>query len=224
MSIPIVGGAYPPIGGGSIPPIDTLSCIAYFGLNTKRFLKVLAWMVGCAVSPPGGIRQPDFIALGRTVMYGTRFRRRGVLRPESTAGRRSRRRLLMRPAAYAILAVARLHGRRHLAFDRQARRGQGSRSRRSARAFTVTAGDLAFILKQIKIAERHAARSRQARSGIRQPVRSATRLLPVAGRPGREPDPGPADVLRPAHRRRLVQQPVPGPGDSSRPPTSRSRG
>ena len=39
-------------------------------------------------------------------MYGTRFRRRGVLRPESTAGGRSCRRLLMRPAAYAILAVA----------------------------------------------------------------------------------------------------------------------
>jgi hypothetical protein len=39
-------------------------------------------------------------------MYGTRFRRRGVLRPESTTGVRSRRRLLMRPAAYAILAAA----------------------------------------------------------------------------------------------------------------------
>ena len=38
-------------------------------------------------------------------MYGTRFRRRGVLRPETTPGGRSRRRLLMRPVAYAILAA-----------------------------------------------------------------------------------------------------------------------
>ena len=39
-------------------------------------------------------------------MYGTRFKRRGALRPETTPGGRSRRRLLMRPAAYAVLAAA----------------------------------------------------------------------------------------------------------------------
>ena len=38
-------------------------------------------------------------------MYGTRFKRRGALRPEITPGGRSRRRLLMRPAAYAVLAA-----------------------------------------------------------------------------------------------------------------------
>ena len=38
-------------------------------------------------------------------MYGTRFRRRGVSRPATTLGGRSRR-LLLRPAAYAILAAA----------------------------------------------------------------------------------------------------------------------
>ena len=87
-------------------------------------------------------------------MYGTRFRRRGVLRPETTPGGRSRRRLLMRPAAYAILAAvvcvaaATLPstGKNDQARAAQAPVGNG---------FTVTPADLAFILKQIKIAERH---------------------------------------------------------------------
>ncbi len=70
--------------------------------------------------------------------------------------------------------------------------------------FTVTAGDLTFILKQIKIAERHATTLTAA-----EPVRHARRPRP-------EPDPGPADRLRPAHRRRLLQQPVPGPRDVRR--------
>src|SRR6476646_4332763 len=87
-------------------------------------------------------------------MYGTRFRRRGVLRPETTPGGRSRRRLLMRPAAYAILAAvvcvaaATLPsaGKSDQARAAQAPVGNG---------FTVTPSDMAFILKQIKIAERH---------------------------------------------------------------------
>jgi len=87
-------------------------------------------------------------------MYGTRFRRRGVLRPETTPGGRSRRRLLMRPAAYAILAAvvcvaaATLPsaGKSDQARAAQAPVGNG---------FTVTPADLAYILKQIKIAERH---------------------------------------------------------------------
>ncbi len=87
-------------------------------------------------------------------MYGTRFRRRGVLRPETTPGGRSRRRLLMRPVAYAILAAvvcvaaATLPsaGKNDQARAAQAPVGNG---------FTVTPADLAFILKQIKIAERH---------------------------------------------------------------------
>ena len=44
--------------------------------------------------------------------------------------------------------------------------------------FTVTASDLAFILKQIKIAERHAAtlrrRTRAGRWSARRPTRSPT--------------------------------------------------
>src|SRR6476646_3502301 len=87
-------------------------------------------------------------------MYGTRFRRRGVLRPETTPGGRSRRRLLMRPAAYAILAAVvcvaaatlTSAGKSDQARAAQAPVGNG---------FTVTPADLAFILKQIKIAERH---------------------------------------------------------------------
>ena len=73
-------------------------------------------------------------------------------------------------------------------------------------------GDLAFILKQIKIAEHHAA----THDAGDRPVR-------LARRPGTGPDPGPPHLVRSAHGRRLVQQPVPGPGDVRVPPTSRSR-
>ena len=87
-------------------------------------------------------------------MYGTRFRRRGVLRPESTPGVRSRRRLLMRPAAYAILAAAVCVAAATLPSS-----GKNDQARAAVapvgNGFTVTPADLAFILKQIKIAERH---------------------------------------------------------------------
>ena len=63
--------------------------------------------------------------------------------------------------------------------------------------FTVTPGDLHFIMKQIKIAEQHASDA-----DGEQPVWHA-------GRPRPGPDPGPADAVRPADRRRLVQQPLP---------------
>ena len=87
-------------------------------------------------------------------MYGTRFRRRGVLRPESTPGVRSRRRLLMRPVAYAILAAAVCVAAATLPSS-----GKNDQAKAAVapvgNGFTVTPADLAFILKQIKIAERH---------------------------------------------------------------------
>jgi Ca2+-binding RTX toxin-like protein len=86
-------------------------------------------------------------------MYGTRFRRRGGSRPESTLGGRSRR-LLLRPAAYAILATAVC-----LAAATLPSGGKSDTANAAAgpvgSGFTVTPADLAFILKQIKIAERH---------------------------------------------------------------------
>jgi hypothetical protein len=86
-------------------------------------------------------------------MYGTRFRRRGGSRPESTLGGRSRR-LLLRPAAYAILATAVC-----LAAATLPSGGKSDAANAAAgpvgSGFTVTPADLAFILKQIKIAERH---------------------------------------------------------------------
>ena len=87
-------------------------------------------------------------------MYGTRFKRRGALRPEITPGGRSRRRLLMRPAAYAMLAAVVC-----LAAATLPSQGKNDQAKAAAgpvgNGFTVTPADLAFILKQIKIAERH---------------------------------------------------------------------
>ena len=87
-------------------------------------------------------------------MYGTRFKRRGALRPEITPGGRSRRRLLMRPAAYAVLAAVVC-----LAAATLPSQGRSDQAKAAAgpvgNGFTVTPADLAFILKQIKIAERH---------------------------------------------------------------------
>ena len=145
-------------------------------------------------------------------MYGTRYRRRGVLRPESTPGVRSRRRLLMRPAAYVILAAAVCVAAATLPST-----GKNDQARAAVapvgNGFTVTPADLAFILKQIKIAERHS----RAFEGIPD---AGTPLNPdPVGDPDycqalvgpNEPDPGPAHELRLAHGRRLVQQPVRGP-------------
>ena len=87
-------------------------------------------------------------------MYEMRFRRRGVSRPGTTPGARSRRRLLMRPAAYAILAAAVC-----LAAATLPSSGKNDQAKAAVapvgEGFTVTPADLAFILKQIKIAERH---------------------------------------------------------------------
>src|SRR6476659_9439108 len=87
-------------------------------------------------------------------MYGTRFKRRGALRPEISPGGRSRRRLLMRPAAYAVLAAVVC-----LAAATLPSQGRSDQAKAAAgpvgNGFTVTPADLAFILKQIKIAERH---------------------------------------------------------------------
>ena len=60
----------------------------------------------------------------------------------------------MRPAAYAILAVAVCMAAATLPSTGKSD-GPRQRSHRSASGFTVTPADLAFILKQIKIAERH---------------------------------------------------------------------
>ena len=164
-------------------------------------------------SPRGGFGSPFIALLGRNVMYGTRFKRRAVSRPESMLGGRSRRRLLMRPAAYAILATAVC-----LAAATLPSSGKNDTAKAAAgpvgSGFTVTPADLAFILKQIKIAERH-SRAFQGNPDPGDPgqPRSDRRpgLLPVDGRPECEPDPGPAHHLRPAHGRWIVQQPVPGP-------------
>ncbi len=67
----------------------------------------------------------------------------------------------------------------------------------AGQGFTVTPGDLRFILKQIKIAEHHSATLTPG-----QAVRDARRH-----RPG--PDPRPPDRLRAAHGRRVLQQPLP---------------
>src|SRR6476646_808322 len=87
-------------------------------------------------------------------MYGTRFKRRVALRPEMSPGGRSRRRLLRRPAAYAVLAAVVC-----LAAATLPSQGRSDQAKAAAgpvgNGFTVTPADLAFILKQIKIAERH---------------------------------------------------------------------
>ena len=75
--------------------------------------------------------------------------------------------------------------------------------------FVVTAGDLSFILKQIKIAERHSATLTAV-----QPVRH-----PGAA-PASDQIPDLPDLLRPAHRRRLLQQPLRRARDVRAPPTS----
>ena len=87
-------------------------------------------------------------------MYGTRFKRRPPSRPDTKPGGRSRRRLLMRPAAYAILAAAVC-----VAAGTLPSTGKNDQAKAAVapvgNGFTVTPADLAFILKQIKIAERH---------------------------------------------------------------------
>ena len=87
-------------------------------------------------------------------MYGTRFKRRAVMRPDTMPGGRSRRRLLMRPAAYAVLAAAVC-----LAAATLPSQGKSDQAKAAAgpvgSGFVVTPADLAFILKQIKVAERH---------------------------------------------------------------------
>src|SRR4029077_20618639 len=87
-------------------------------------------------------------------MYGTRFKRRPPSRPDSRPGGRSRRRLLLRPAAYAFRPAA-----GGVAAGTLPSRGGGDTAKAAAgpvgSGFTVTPADLAFILKQIKIAERH---------------------------------------------------------------------
>src|SRR4051794_3988906 len=97
---------------------------------------------------------PFAALLGRKLMHGIRLRRRGSSRPETTTGRTARPRLLMRPAAYAILAIG-------VCFAAATLPSHGSSDKATAApgpvgdGFTVTPADLAFILKQIKIAERH---------------------------------------------------------------------
>ena len=85
-------------------------------------------------------------------MHALRFMRRALSR--STMRGESRHRLFLRPAVYLILAAgvciaaatAPSHGKNDVASAAPGPVGNG---------FTVTPSDLAFILKQIKIAERH---------------------------------------------------------------------
>ena len=78
--------------------------------------------------------------------------------------------------------------------------------------FTVTAGDLSFILKQIKIAERHSA------------TLTASDPCGTLVGPNANQIPDRLTLLRAAHGRRLLQQPLPGPREVRARPTSRSRG
>ncbi len=148
-------------------------------------------------------------------MYGTRFKRRPPSRPDTKPGGRSRRRLLMRPAAYAILAAAVC-----VAAGTLPSTGKNDQAKAAVapvgNGFTVTPADLAFILKQIKIAERHSrAFEGNPDSGYSRQPRSDRRpgLLSVARRPECESDSGPPQLVRSAHGRWSVQQPVPGPGE-----------
>ena len=79
--------------------------------------------------------------------------------------------------------------------------------------FTVNAADLAFILKQIKISEAHVANTTSATG-------PCGALLGLGAEPGSER----SHLLRPPHRRRLVQQPHSRAAPPSAPPTSSSRG
>ena len=148
-------------------------------------------------------------------MYGTRFKRRPPSRPDTKPGGRSRRRLLMRPAAYAILAAAVC-----VAAGTLPSTGKNDQAKAAVapvgNGFTVTPADLAFILKQIKIAERHS----RAFEGNPDPG------TPVNPDPIGDPDycqslvgpnanqiPDRLTLVRSAHGRWSVQQPVPGPGE-----------
>ena len=78
--------------------------------------------------------------------------------------------------------------------------------------FTVTPSDLSFILKQIKIAEAHSAvLAAQGPGPSTDPVRCQS-MIGTRHQPDREP----AALLRPAHRRRQLQQPAARPGDLRR--------
>ena len=78
--------------------------------------------------------------------------------------------------------------------------------------FTVSPADLAFILKQIKIAEAHVANT----TSLTGPCGAL-----VGHGPG--PDREPAALVRPADRRRDLQQPPVPARRPSAPPTRRSR-
>ena len=100
----------------------------------------------------------------------------------------------MRPAAYAILAAAVCVAAATLPSTGKSDRPR-QRSRRSARASRSRPADLAFILKQIKIAERH-SRAFEGNPDPGTPVNpdpiGDPDVLPGARRPEREPDPRPA--------------------------------
>ena len=88
-------------------------------------------------------------------MSGTRFKRRPPSRPDTKPGGRSRRRLLDAAGGLRHSGGRSLRGRR----PRCHRHGKNDQAKAAVapvgNGFTVTPADLAFILKQIKIAERH---------------------------------------------------------------------
>ena len=154
------------------------------GANTKRFLKVPSRMVALVGLRRGGSGSPFIALLGRIVMYGTRFRRRGVSRPESTLGGR-RRRLLLRPAAYAILAAAVCLAAATLPSGGKSDHGQGS-SRAGRQRFHRHPRRPGLHPQADQ--DRRAPLARvpgQSRCGDSGQSRSDRRpgLLPVAGRP-----------------------------------------
>ena len=91
-------------------------------------------------------------------MHGSSFIRRGLSRSKSTFVGRTRRQRVVRPVVYGLLAVAVC-----LTAATMPSRGHSDVAKAAAgpvgNGFTVTPADLAFILKQIKIAEHHSRRS-----------------------------------------------------------------
>ena len=145
-------------------------------------------------------------------MHGSTFIRRGLSRSKSTLLGTSRRQRIVRPAVYGVLALA-------VCFAAATMPSRGHSDQAQAapgpvgNGFTVTPADLAFILKQIKIAEHHSRALRGNPTRARRQPRSGRRpgVLPGAGRPRAGSDSGQAQLLRSAHGRWIVQQPVPGP-------------
>ena len=155
-------------------------------------------------------------------MYGTRFKRRAVSRPESMIGGRSRRRLLVRPAAYAVLAAAVC-----LAAATLPSSGKNDTAKAAPGPWAaVSPLRPPTWHSSSSRSSRRAALARFRRAPIRDPVNPESDrrpgLLPVDGRPDADQVP---DILT-AYGLRTVDGSCNNlkAGENSPPPTSRFRG